>query len=468
MTASRRLTVAVAALVLACAPPTPEPPNIVLILADDLGFGHLGSFGQSLIRTPHLDRLAAEGRRFTGFYSGSTVCAPARSVLMTGLHTGHTPVRANYGGVSLAEEDVTLAEVLKSAGYATGIFGKWGLGDHGTPGVPWAQGFDEFVGYLNQVHAHFYYPEFLWDNDERLELADNANGSRASYSHDVIVERGLDFVRRHADERFFLYLPFTIPHTELLVPEESMTEYAGSFPEPTPYPGDGHYAAQAEPRTAFAAMVTRMDRDVGRLMALLAELDLDDETLVLFASDNGGQAGWGVDLEFFAGNAPFRGSKMNLYEGGIRVPAIARWPGVIPPGTTSDHLWAFWDLLPTLADVADAVAPAEIDGRSMAALLGVGDAAPTHDYLYWEYGGTTGVTNLRQAVRMGAWKGVRTGPEDAWELYDLVVDTAESRDLAAERPDIVETIAALARDARTEPRPVPEALQTFRYVGQRP
>jgi arylsulfatase A-like enzyme len=451
-------------------PAVPARPNIVFIMADDLGYGHLGSYGQSLIRTPNLDRLADEGLRFTQFYAGSTVCAPSRSVLMTGRHTGRTSVRGNTGGIPLLPEDVTLAEVLREAGYATGIFGKWGLGDSGTAGVPYEQGFDEFVGYLHQVHAHFYYPAFLWENNRRLELPGNEGDARVTYSHDVVTQRALQFVREHRDGPFFLYLAYTTPHTELLVPEESLREYAGEFPEPTPYPGDGHYAPQPQPRTAFAAMVSRMDRDVGRLVALLGELGIDERTIVLFTSDNGGQDGWGADLGFFRGNGPLRGGKMSLYEGGVRVPLIARWPGVIESGGVSDHVWAFWDVLPTLAELSGATAPDDVDGVSMLpAVLGaerVGREPVTHEFLYWEYGNVLGQAPIRQAARWGIWKGVRADVDRPLELYDLANDPGETTDVAVDHPDVVRGIAAYLDSARIPARAYPAEVSTYRYVGQ--
>jgi arylsulfatase A-like enzyme len=448
----------------------PERPNVVFIMADDLGYGHLGAYGQTRIRTPHIDRMAAEGVRFTDFYAGSTVCAPSRSVLLTGRHTGHTSVRGNTGGIPLLPEDVTLGEVLQDAGYVTGIFGKWGLGDSGTTGVPWEQGFDEFFGYLHQVHAHFYYTPFLWADDRREPLAGNGDGARVTYSHDAITDRALDFVRRHRDERFFLYLAYTIPHTELLVPDDAMSEYAGAFPEPRPYPGDGHYAPQERPRTAFAAMVTRLDRDVGRLLGLLAELGLDDETIVFFTSDNGGQDGWGADLAFFEGNGPLRGSKMQLYEGGIRVPLVVRWPGVIEQGRASEHIWAFWDVLPTVAELAGGTVPDGLDGRSMLpALVGSELAdrpAPLHEMLYWEYGNVRGQAPIRQAVRWGGWKGIRTDLGGPLELYDLTVDPGESRDLAASHPDVAERLRGYLDTARVPARVYAPEVSSYGYVGQ--
>lgn len=461
------------ALVSSCSTaPDYGKPNIVLIMADDLGYAHLGSYGQQKIRTPSLDRLAEEGVRFTQFYSGSTVCAPARSVLMTGMHTGHTSVRGNTGGLPIEPEDVTVAEVLQEAGYTTGLFGKWGLGDHGTTGVPWEQGFDEFFGYLHQVHAHFYYTPFLWENDRQLPLEGNDSGTRTTYSHDVITERALEFVQNHHEEPFFLYVAYTIPHTELLVPEESFAEYDGQFPEPNPYPGDGHYAAQDKPRTTFAAMVSRMDRDVGRLLALLEELGLTENTIVFFTSDNGGQRGWGVDLDYFEGNAPLRGGKMFMYEGGLRVPLIVRWPAMIQAGQNNDHVWAFWDVLPTLAELAGAAAPDSIDGTSMLpAVLGadvVGRDPDAHEFLYWEYGNVLGKAPIRQAVRWGDWKAVRGDLDRQLELYDLRRDIGETTDVAAEHPDVIADILAYLDTARVETREYAPEVSTYRYVGQAP
>lgn len=447
-------------------------PNIVFIMADDLGYAHLGSYGQDKIRTPSLDRLAEEGVRFTQFYSGSTVCAPARSVLMTGKHTGHTSVRGNTGGLPLEPADVTVAEVLKEAGYTTGLFGKWGLGDHGTPGVPWEQGFDEFFGYLHQVHAHFYYTPFLWDNNQPFTLEGNEEEARTTYSHDVITDRALQFVRDHQQGPFFLYLAYTIPHTELLVPEESFAEYDGQFPEPNPYTGNGHYASQEKPRTAFAAMVSRMDRDVSRLLQLLDELAIDENTVVFFTSDNGGQRGWGVDLDFFEGNAPLRGGKMFMYEGGLRVPLIVSWPGRIDPGQESDHVWAFWDVLPTLVELAGHTAPDSIDGVSMLpAVLGAqrtGREPEEHEFLYWEYGNVLGKAPIRQAVRWGNWKAVRGDLDQPLELYDLTRDVGETADVAANHPDVIANILLYLDTARVATREYDPAVTTYRYVGQAP
>jgi len=442
-----------------------EKPNIIFMMADDLGYGHLGCYGQEKIRTPNIDHLATEGVRFTQCYAGSTVCAPSRSVLMTGLHCGHTSVRGNSGGIPLLPEDITIAEVLKRGGYTTGIFGKWGLGDAGTDGVPNKQGFDEFFGYLHQVHCHFYYPYFLWENDHKYLLPGNMGGKQEQYSHDVIVEKAMEFIRSKKNDRFFLYLPFTIPHTELLVPEDSFAEYKGKFPEPKPYVDPrGHYADQPYPRTTFAAMVSRMDRDVGRIMRLLKELGIDERTIVFFTSDNGGQTRGGPDLEFFKGNGALRAGKGYLYEGGIRVPMIVRWPGKVKAGTVSDFVWAFWDVMPTLAELAGVRINHRIDGLSVVpTLIGeerAGHKQRKHKFLYWEQ---PRGKELMQAVRMGDWKAVRASMTAPLELYNLAEDIGEKHNVAAEHPDIVAAIENYLKTARTEPRKYEPEPPTWSY-----
>jgi arylsulfatase A len=429
-------------------------PNIIFIMADDLGYAHLGCYGQRKIRTPELDAFAAEGMRFTQCYAGAPVCAPSRSVLVTGMHCGHTSVRGNSGGIPLLAGDVTFAEVLKPAGYRTGVVGKWGLGRFGSAGVPNEQGFDRFFGYLHQVHCHFYYPYYLIDDREKFLLPGNEGGRREQYTHDVIVEKALEFVRDAKDRPFFLYLPFTIPHTELLVPEDSLREYRGKFPEPTPWVcSRRHYADQPTPRAAFAAMVTRMDRDVGRLRAVLGELGLDSNTIVFFTSDNGGQDGGGADLAFFDGNDPLRGSKGQVYEGGIRVPMIVRWPGHVRRGAVNDHVWAFCDVLPTLAELGGARTPAGLDGISaVPALLGAeaaGHSQQKHRFLYWEQPRGRG---LAQGVRMGDWKAVRLKAGEPLELYDLEEDIGETTNVAQTHPEIVAEIEDYLKDARVAPR----------------
>jgi arylsulfatase A-like enzyme len=439
----------------------PSPPNIVLIVADDLGYGQLGSYGQKQIRTPHLDRLAAEGTRFTQFYAGHCVCAPSRCVLMTGYHTGHCSTRVNGGGAPLLDSDITLAEVLKGAGYATGCFGKWGLGDHGTAGVPNRQGFDEFFGYLHQVHAHFYYPSFLWRNDRRQELKANWGQKSEQYSHDLIADGALDFIRRHRSERFFLYVPFTIPHFELLAPEDSMKEYRGQFPEPRAYKGD-HYASQPEPRTALAAMISRMDRDVGRILDLLKKLALDRDTLVLFTSDNGGYL---LADELFRNNGPLRGGKGSFYEGGIRVPLLVRWPGRVPAGATDDLAWAFWDVLPTLAELANAKPPAGLDGAPLAKRLLGEKQTPPERFLYWETQPQNqgGKPPWAVAARRGNWKALRQKPHLPLELYDLGIDIGETRNVAKAHPEVVKQFEAFLKTARTTSRTYPVEEPLWKY-----
>ncbi len=446
---------------LSCASKKPaRPPNIVFLMADDLGYGDLGCYGQTRIRTPNIDRLAAEGMKFTDAYAGCTVCAPSRSVLMTGLHMGHTSVRSNPGGVPLLAEDVTVAEILKQAGYATGCFGKWGLGDIGTDGVPWKQGFDEFFGYLHQVHAHFYYPEFLYKNDQEYPLPGNENKHRSTYSHDVIAEQAREFIRNHKDQPFFCYVPFTIPHLELLVPEDSMAEYRGQFPEPRPFHDPrGHYADQPAPRAAYAAMVTRMDRDVGRMMALVAELGIDENTLVIFTSDNGAATPLWDPEDYFNSAGGFRGHKQNFYEGGIRVPLVARWPGRIAAGSVSHLPCAFCDFLPTACELSGQGIPPYTDGISiLPALLGKGKQKE-HEFLYWElprYNNTTHQFREeipRQAVRMGNWKAVRPVPDGPLELYNLEADPKETTNVAAGNPAVMAKIEEYLKRARYDPRP---------------
>jgi arylsulfatase A len=432
-------------------------PNIVFIMADDLGYGDLGCYGQQYIKTPNIDRLAAEGMRFTQAYAGCTVCAPSRSVLMTGLNMGHTSVRSNPGGVPILSSDVTVAEVLKSAGYATGGFGKWGLGDIGTGGVPWKQGFDEFFGYLNQVHAHYFYPEFLYLNDKRVPLAGNENGGRKTYSHDAIAERALDFIRKHKDGPFFCYMPFTIPHLEWLVPEDSMEPYKGKVPQQAYVDKRKHYADQPHVFEAYAGMVSRMDRDVGRVMALLKELNLDNDTIVFFTSDNGSA------IRIFL-NDPLnstgglRGHKQNLYEGGIRVPMIARWPGHVPKGSVSEFAWGFWDVMPTFAEIAGVKPPAKLDGASVTRAL-AGKEQPGERFMYWELPRYDAKTQTfqdetpMQALRMGEWKMIRPEPNGKLELYNIVSDPYETQDQYGKYPKVQERMENYLRIARVPPRP---------------
>ena len=443
------------------AAPARRKPNIIWIMADDLGYGDVGCYGQKWIRTPNIDRLAAEGTRFTDGYAGCTVCAPSRSVLMTGLHMGHTPIRSNPGGVPLLPEERTVANLLKDAGYRTGLFGKWGLGDIGTTGVPWKHGFDEFFGFLHQAHAHFQYPRFLYSNDREYPLAGNDKPGRQTYANDVMADKALDFVGRSKSDPFFLYLSPTLPHFEPHVPEDSLAEYRGKIPNGKPYVEKrGRLKSQPELGPAYAGMVSRVDRYVGRLMGLLKDLGLDRDTLVFFTSDNGGIMS-GFENDFFRNTAGLRGQKTNLYEGGIRVPLIARWPGRVPAGRVSDFAWAFHDFLPTAAEVAGVAAPRGIDGISVLPTL-FGKKQTPHEGLYWElprYDGNRKVFQDEvpmQAMRRGRWKAVRPKPNGPVELYDLAADPFESKDLAATRPELAADFDKRLKAARTPPRPQQE------------
>ncbi len=427
-------------------------PNIIFILADDLGYNEVSCYGQKKYQTPNIDRIAAEGIRFTQCYAGSHVCAPSRSTLMTGLHTGHTPIRNNGGDRALYDTDTTVAEVLKKAGYVTGGFGKWGLGIEDSSGTPWKQGFDEWFGYLHQVHAHFFYPFWLWKNNTKFLLPENEGHKRARYSHDEIQKQALDFIRRNKDKTFFAYVPYTLPHVELVAPDDSMKKYRGKWQEtPLPDPRKG-YIGSDEPYATFAAMVDRLDGSVGEIMSLLKELKIDDNTIVFFSGDNGPQGNqWQRIADFFDGNGPFRGYKGEFYEGGIRVPLIARWPGKIAKGTVSDHQCAFWDFLPTAAELSAVAAPDQIDGISFAPTL-LGQKQKPHEYLYWEMMQGKGLTF---AVRKGDWKAIKPAGNAAVELYNLKTDFAESENLAAQKPDVLKDLLGLARQSHSPERKYP-------------
>jgi arylsulfatase A-like enzyme len=415
--------------------PDAARPNIIFILADDLGYGDLGSYGQRQIQTPNLDRLAAQGMRFTQFYAGSTVCAPSRCVLMTGLHTGHCLIRGN-AKENLRPEDVTAAELVQGAGYATALVGKWGLGHEGSTGVPTRQGFDSFFGYLDQHHAHNYYPHFLMRNEQRLTLKNVVPGPgdfgqgvatrKVEYSHDLMTDEALAFVDRNKDRPFFLYLAWTIPHANNEAGKKGME-----------VPDYGIYQGKdwPEPQKGHAAMITRMDRDVGRLLERLKAHGLDEKTIIFFSSDNGPHREGGNDPTFHRSSGPLRGIKRDLYEGGIRVPMIARWPGRVPAGSTSDFVGAFWDVLPTLAELAGAAdkVPAGLDGVSFVpTLLGKGENQKQHEHLYWAFYERGGA----QAVRKGKWKAVQQPLQGPVQLYDLEKDVGEQNDLAAAYPDL--------------------------------
>lgn len=423
-----------------------QRPNIILMMADDLGYGHLGSYGQTKIKTPHLDQMAREGLRYTRAYSGSSVCAPSRSVLMTGLHTGHTPIRWNTpGGASLLDEDLTLAEQLKTKGYQTGGFGKWGLGKEGTPGHPNRQGFDEFFGQYDQVHAHFFYPWWVWHNDKKVLLPENEGGKRGTYVHDITHEHTLKFIRAAAqsDEPFFAYLPYIIPHVELIVPEDSKKPYQGKFPKHTIKDRREGYLYDEDSYTAYAGMISRLDDSVGDLLSILKELDIDEETLFVFTSDNGAQGSHWKDLvTFFEGTGGLRASKGSLYEGGIRVPMLVRWPGKVDAGKTSETATAHYDLFSSLVEIAGAE-NVKTDGISLASeWLGEGPSKPLKNrrYLFWQTPGAC-------AVQSGDWKIVRTDRWMPWELYDLKSDPAEAKNLAGENREMVYKLSRYAKAA---------------------
>lgn len=437
-------------MILTSAARADERPNIIFIMADDLGVHDLGTYGQQLIKTPNIDRLASHGTRFTQTYAGASVCAPSRSVLMTGQHTGHTRVRGNHsrsggvigesgekGRVPLRDEDVTVAEVLKQAGYATGITGKWGLGEGHTSGTPNRQGFDQWFGFLNQNRAHDHYADAVWLNEEQFELPGNRNGGEQQYTHDLFTGFALNFIRAHHQEPFFLYLAYTVPHADHQAP--SLAPYQ-----------DEEWPREAK---AYAAMITRMDDHVGRLLDLLDELKIASDTIVFFASDNGGPAPFG---EVFHTNGSLRGKKGEVYEGGLRVPLIARWPGRVPAGAVSATPWYFADVLPTFAELAGAAIPDNIDGISVVSTLLGKEQDLSQRFLYWEQ-----MSNgLVQAVRRGDWKVVRSGRNAPLELYNLKADPTESQNVAKQHSDLVHTFEDYLSTARTESEDWPTTPST--------
>jgi len=424
-------------------------PNIVYIMADDLGYGDLSCYGQKKFNTPNLDRLAAEGMRFTDHYSGSTVCAPTRCVLMTGYHTGHAAIRGNrehrpIGQQPMPADTVTIAQLLKDAGYATGAFGKWGLGYPGSESDPNKMGFDVFYGYNCQRNAHNYYPSFLFHNDEKVPL------DGKTYTPPLITEQALKFIRENKDRPFFCYVPVTIPHAAMHCPAELHDKFRQKFPQFEDKIGKYAGPKVKNPIAAFAGMVTLMDEHVGRIVELLKELKIEDNTVVMFTSDNGPHLEGGHDPRFFDSNGPLTGFKRDLTEGGIRAPLIAWWPGKIKAGTTSDHVSAHWDVLPTLCELAEIEPPTGIDGISYApTLFGQSDRQAQHDYLYWEFYPRAG----KRAVRMGKWKALqhRVGKQDQspLRLFDLSKDIAEQHDVAQQYPEIVAKMRKVMREAHT-------------------
>lgn len=435
-------------------------PNIIFILADDLGYGDLSCYGQTHFSTPNIDRLAAEGMRFMQYYAGSTVCAPSRSALLTGLHTGHTFIRGNKevqpeGQYPIPDSAYTLPELLKEAGYVTGAFGKWGLGFPGSEGDPANQGFDQFFGYNCQRLAHNYYPWHLWDNQEKVMLEENEGTKKGAYAPDMIQAKTLKFIEENKDTSFFLYVPSVLPHAELAAPKEYISYFREKFEEGKPYIGVddpdhenykmGAYGSQPQPHATFAAMIKVLDDQVGQIVDKVKELGLEDNTIVIFTSDNGPHLEGGADPDFFNSNGPLKGYKRDLYEGGIRVPMIAYWPGKIEAGSESDHISAFWDVMPTLAELTDT--EVTLDGISFLPTLTGNGEQTKHDYLYWEFHEQGG----RQAVRKGNWKAVKLdvkeNPDAPLELYDLSTDLQEENNVADEHPKMVEEIQGYMAEA---------------------
>ncbi len=412
-----------------------EKPNVIFILADDMGYYDAGCYGQEIIQTPNIDKLARQGMRFTQFYSGSPVCAPARSVLMTGQHTGHTTVRANgspvvgkpypFNRVPLKPDDHTIAEMCKDAGYVTGVTGKWGLGEPRTTGIPNKQGFDEWFGYLNQNFAHNYYPEYLWHNTDSVVLEGNLDGKRQTYSHHLMTDFGLEFIEKNRDNTFFLFMAYTLPHDDYVIPSR------GIYGNMEGWTGD---------EKVYAAMITLLDRDIGRMTDLLEELGIAERTVVFFCSDNGAARRW----KRFNSMGPFRGKKRSVYEGGIRVPLVVRYPGVTRPGSVSDFTGYFADIMPTVAEIAGEKIHTDIDGISFLPVLKGEEMQQTGRLLYWEFhsGG------FKQAARMGKWKAVRFKDREI-ELYNLEEDISEQHDVAAEHPRISDVFRQYMKNQHT-------------------
>ncbi len=441
----------------------PRLPNVIYILTDDMGYGDVGCFGQKTLQTPHIDQLAQEGMRFTQHYAGATVCSPSRAALMTGLHTGHTPIRGNKpDGQLLPDSVTTLAEVFKQAGYRTGFFGKWGIGHPPPPDDPARNGFDEAYGYINMWHAHNCFPEFLYQNGEKVILPGNklpnpnpwletrpegtgVSAEKVTYAPEQFRQRALQFIETNQNQPFFLYLALNIPHANNEGEDDGME-----------VPDFGQYADRDWPKQekGFAAMMDLIDATVGDIQSKLKDLGLDENTLVIFTSDNGPHEEGGHQADFFDSNGPLRGTKRDLYEGGVRIPMIARWTGTIPAGTRSDHLSAFWDMVPTACELTGQTVPQGLDGISMLpTFLGESEKQIQHDYLYWEFYELGG----RQAVRQGPWKLVKLNVRDKdrlviTELYNLDQDLAETHNLAEENPQKVAELEALIEDAH---RPLP-------------
>ncbi len=432
-----------------------DKPNIIYIMMDEWGYFEWSGMGHPILQTPNIDKMASEGMRFTQFLAGGNVCAPTRSTLMTGQHTGHTTVRSNGGGMPLCADDITIASILKDAGYATGGFGKWGLGDAGTTGVPEKKGFDIFFGYYHQVHAHTYYPRYLIRNSQKVSLEENTGDylSGKTFSHTLIHDEGLEFIRRNKDQPFFAYLPWTPPHGYWAMPEDDPAWQKYKDKRWDAKNQKGSHDAQM-----YAAMVEMVDRQIGEIMALLKELNIHENTLVFVCGDNGGQPYFKNEKHpngFLAPNLDpltgkrFRGGKGNFYEGGLRIPFIVWWPEKIEAGTVSDHLAYFPDIMPTLAELTGIDPPGSTDGISIVpTLLGKKNAKrkqEEHEYLYWEDPGSC-------AVRMGHWKAIRPNKGASFELYDLSKDLEETEDVAAQNPEILDKMIMYSKEAHVPSR----------------
>ena len=441
-------------------------PNVIFVLADDLGYGDLSCYGQTKFSTPNIDALAAKGMKFTEHYSGSAVCAPSRCCLMTGYHTGHCFVRGNAevkpeGQEPMPADTFTVAHLFKKGGYRTGLFGKWGLGAPGSTSEPLKMGFDRFYGYNCQRIAHCYYPSFLWSDDERELLIGNATNYRTTYAPELIQEQAIDFIRANKDQPFFMYYAAVQPHADMIAPKNYMKKFIGKFGKEKPHRGGG-YIAQENPRAAYAAMVTILDDYVGEISKELETLGIADNTLIIFTSDNGPHVEGGNDPAYFDSNGLFKGTKRDLYDGGIHVPFIASWPGKIAAGSESNHVSAFWDFLPTISELINQPLPKKVDGVSMLPTLLSEAGQKEHEYLYWEFSERGG----RVAIRKGDWKGVRynasKNQDSPMELYNLTADPEESFNVAQDHPEIASELRDLVENARTVP-----ANPRFDYLDKR-
>ena len=442
---------------------TDSKPNIIYILADDLGYGDLSCMGQKRFSTPNIDRLAADGMLFTQHYAGSAVSAPSRSTLLTGQHTGYTPIRGNKAAANKQEgqhpipkESFNVMKLLKQNGYTTGVFGKWGLGSQGSEGDPNKQGVDEFYGFNCQRLAHHYYPYHLWHNQEKVILKGNAGNKETEYTPYLIHDKAIDFIKENKKNPFFMYYASILPHAELLIPEKELKQFRGKLLPEKAYKGvdsgakyrQGPYGSQKECHAAFAAMISLLDKQVGDIVSTLDKLGLAENTIIVFASDNGPHKEGGADPQYFDSNGDLRGTKRDLYEGGIRVPMIVKWTNIVKAGVKTDHISAFWDFMPTIADIIDADIPSPINGLSyLPTLLGDDTKQVDHSHLYWELHEQGG----RIAIRKGDWKAVIYGVTKGGklELYNLKNDLAEKHNVATENPELVKELMAILKESRS-------------------